>query len=160
MSFDEAVLEKILRACHQVRLEVIVIGNAGAVLQDVPVMTHDVDFFVRNTPLNHRKITRLAGLLGGVVTEPYDPVSTMKRVTTPDFAVDFVFRLSSDRRFESIRSRSKTVAVGKAVARVASLKDIIEAKEAAGRPKDQAVLPVLRNALRIQQAVKKANGLS
>lgn len=36
---------------------------------------------------------------------------------------------------------------------VASLEDIIAAKEAANRPKDRATLPLLKEALEVQKAV-------
>lgn len=40
------------------------------------------------------------------------------------------------------------------VIRVASLEDVIRAKEAAGRAKDKAVLPLLRNALSTRRAMR------
>jgi hypothetical protein len=38
---------------------------------------------------------------------------------------------------------------------VASLEDVIKSKEAAGRKKDLAVLPILRDTLAVKQALKK-----
>jgi hypothetical protein len=40
---------------------------------------------------------------------------------------------------------------------VASLEDVIAAKEAAARPKDKAVLPILKDTLRCRKAMEKAN---
>lgn len=41
MSFDERVLSQIIRAARETKLEVIVVGNAGAALHDVTVSGSD-----------------------------------------------------------------------------------------------------------------------
>jgi hypothetical protein len=55
MSPDETVLEIIVAALKDVKLEAILVGNVASVLQGVPVMTHDIDFFVRDTELNRKR---------------------------------------------------------------------------------------------------------
>jgi hypothetical protein len=45
--------------------------------------------------------------------------------------------------------------VGKHVLTVAALEDVIRSKEAAGRKKDLAVLPILRDTLKVKNALKK-----
>jgi predicted nucleotidyltransferase len=151
MSFDEQRLLEIVAAATQAKLEFIVIGNVAAVLQDVPVMTHDIDLFVRDTPLNHKKIKSLAKQLAGALGQPYDPVSNMVRLTTPTMTVDFVFALSSRRKFESVRSRAVRVKLGRREILVAALEDVIAAKEAAGRPKDKATLDLLKQTLQVKK---------
>lgn len=64
MSPDELLLERILSYFKKVRLEAILVGNVASVLQGVPVMTHDFDFFVRDTELNRKKIKQFAELQG------------------------------------------------------------------------------------------------
>jgi hypothetical protein len=44
--------------------------------------------------------------------------------------------------------------VGEHKALVASLEDVIRSKEAAGRPKDLAQLPILRDTLRVRRALE------
>ena len=155
MSFDERILDRVVRAASRVRLEFIVIGNAGAALHNVPILTEDIDLFVRHTPRNLQKIHEMARVLGGVTTQPHEPTSRMMRLLTPDFTVDFVFDLSSRRKFESVRARSPWIKLGRQKVRVASLEDIIMAKEAAGRPKVKASLPILKSALRVAGAMRQ-----
>ena len=54
----------------------------------------------------------------------------------------------------SIRSRCVEMPVGEHKALVASLEDVIRSKEAAGRPKDLAQLPILRDTLRVRRALE------
>ena len=70
--------------------------------------------------------------------------------------VDFVLQLSSRKSFESIRSRATKVRIGNRSVWVAALKDIIAAKEAAGRSKDLATLQILKESLRVRG--KMGNG--
>jgi len=155
MSFDEKMIEAIAAAAARAHLEFILIGNAAAALHDVPVITQDVDLFVRYTPRNLEKIKAFGEFLGGSVSQPYDPLSRMMRLVTDQVSVDFVFGLSSRRKFESVRSRALRIKLGRHEIKVASLEDIIAAKEAANRPKDRATLHVLKNTLRVKCALKE-----
>jgi hypothetical protein len=158
MSFDERVMLTVAQAAAKVKLEFVLVGNAAAAMQGVPLLTHDVDVFVRKTPRNRQKIAAFAAVLGGVVTQPYEPTSEMLRVLTPSVSVDFMFGLSSRRKFESVRSRALREKLGSTVVLVAALSDVIAAKEAAGRPKDKATLGILKNALRVKQEMEKETG--
>ena len=53
-----------------------------------------------------------------------------------------------------MRSRSSKRRVGDQSVTVASLEDIIQSKMAAGRDKDRAVLPILRDTLKTKQALQ------
>ena len=57
-------------------------------------------------------------------------------------------------KFESVRSRAVSVALGDITVLVASLADIIASKRAANRPKDQAQLPVLESTLRVLEEMR------
>jgi predicted nucleotidyltransferase len=155
MSVEEKLLADIARSAARVRLEFILIGNAAASVLGAPIVTEDIDLFVRHTPRNLQKIRAVAERLGGVVGEPFAPASRMQRVMTPEVNVDFIFELSSRKKFESVRSRARRVKFGGCEVLVASLADIIAAKEAAGRPKDKATLHVLKNTLRTQQEMEE-----
>jgi predicted nucleotidyltransferase len=153
MSIDERTLARIAALAKRIGLEFVVVGNSAAALHDVPLMTLDVDLFVRHTPQNLQKIRRFAELAGGSLIQPYDPLSRMMRLIGPDVEVpvDFVFDLSSRKKFESVRSRAVRMKLGQHVVLVAALEDVIAAKEAAARPKDLSTLPLLKEALRKQQ---------
>ena len=155
MSSDEAFLVQVLAALAAAKLEAIVVGNVAAVLQGAPVTTHDVDLLVRDTPLNRRKVAEFAAALGARPRE-VAPHSDVLRIDTVAAPVDILFdHLPGDLSFESIRSRGQKVALGDQVALVAALADVIKSKEAAGRPKDRAQLPVLRDTLNVLEAASR-----
>jgi hypothetical protein len=59
-------------------------------------------------------------------------------------------RISGGLTFSSVRARAQIVVVGGEKLLVASLADVIRSKRAAGRPKDRAVLPILRDTLKVR----------
>jgi predicted nucleotidyltransferase len=154
MSFEESLLLRIMRAVQHVQLDVVVIGNAAAALHGVPVTTQDVDLFLRDTPRNAEKIQQLLSALGDnvVASRPF-ATSRMIRIEGLPVEIDLVFELSSHEKFESIRARSAVVTIEDVSLRIADLRDVIESKRAAGRPKDLASLPILEQFLRIRQAM-------
>ena len=160
MSFEESVLLDVMRAVNAVKLDVVLIGNAAAARVGVPVTTQQIDLFVRDTPRNPAKIQQLAMVLGDHVqaSRPFEPVSRMIRVEGLPVDVDFVFGLSSRAKFESVKARAQTIQVEGVAVRVAYLKDVIEAKLAAGRPKDLATLPILEEFVRVRDAVDNHKG--
>ena len=60
-------------------------------------------------------------------------------------------------RFESVKGRSITVQIEGVSFRVSDLQDVIDAKRAANRPEDLAVLQLLEDFLRIRQAMTDAD---
>jgi predicted nucleotidyltransferase len=143
-------LLRIMRAMREAGLEAILIGNAGAAMQGAPVTTDDFDFFYRLSSQSSKKIARFAGILGASARTPYYPTSAMIRVvgSRPRIQVDLLGVMHGVRSFEGLRARATGVTVGGERLLVASLADIIKSKQAAGRPKDMAVLPVLEATLR------------
>ena len=65
-------------------------------------------------------------------------------------------RIPGGLTFSSIRSRARLVAVGDEKLRVAELADVIRSKQAANRPKDRAVLPILRETLAVRKKLEDA----
>lgn len=160
MSFEESVLLELMRAVTAVRLDSVLIGNAAAALNGVPVTTQDIDLFVRDTPQNQEKIRKLVKALGrhARASRPFEPTSNIIRIEGLSVDIDLVFELSSHAKFEAVKSRAKTVRIAGVRVRIAHLRDIIDAKRAAGRPKDLATLPLLEDAVRVQEAVASAKG--
>jgi hypothetical protein len=127
----------------------------AAVLQGSPVTTQDLDLLVRDTPANRRKIEKLGQCLGARPRE-VSALTHVLRIDAASAPVDLLFdRLPGNLSFESLRSRSISIDLGGHTAVVATLEDIIASKEAAGRPKDQAQLPILRDTLRVKRALEK-----
>ncbi|NOT32367.1 MAG: hypothetical protein HOP15_18125 [Planctomycetes bacterium] len=153
MSSDEAFVEEVLGALRDCGIEAIVIGSVAALLQGAPITTEDLDVLVRDTPKNREKLKQLEQVLGRKAVQ-ISPLSRTLRIPTPRAHLDILFdEISGKLRFEALRSRSVKVAMGTLEAVVAALEDVIASKEAAGRPKDVAQLPILRDALRVRRAL-------
>src|SRR5258708_15783750 len=162
-SFDDVgVLAALAKALRDLRFSAIVVGNVASILHGVPVLTTDVDLLVRDTMANRQKTERLAEVLGGT-TEPileqpgehgrpgrYDGL----RIYNPIVPVDVLFRIAGV-TFDAVRARAHSKEVGGQRLTVASLADVIRSKEAAGREKDLAALPILRTTLAAQRALKR-----
>ena len=146
----EPLLRRVAALLATHRLDAVLIGNAAAALQGAPVTTVDLDFMFRKTPANLRKLRRIAADLEAVVFMPYYPVSELYRVLRDrdGLQLDFMVRVNGIRSFEGLRSRAEIARFGNHILRVATLADIIKSKQAANRPQDRAVLPLLRKTLR------------
>jgi hypothetical protein len=154
MSPDEAFIVALLRALRAVDLEAIIVGNAAAAIQGAPVTTQDVDLLVRDTPRNREKLLRLSEILGAAKPVSIGPLTSAERISGGAWPVDILFEtLPGNLGFASLRSRCRAVPIADVTATVASLEDVIRSKEAAGRPKDLAMLPILRDALRVINAL-------
>jgi predicted nucleotidyltransferase len=147
-------LAKALRAA---KLEALVIGNTASMLNGAPVTTQDIDLLVRDTKLNRRKIARFAAEIGGSAPVP---VSDLSKVEWIEGVLAVPVEIHYDRiagglTFSSLRARAEIVSVGDHKLRVIALRDVIRSKEAAGRPKDRAVLPILRDTLAIKRKLPR-----
>ena len=153
----ETILTNIAKTFQDCRLQVILVGNAAAALQGAPVTTLDFDFMFRKTPLNLKKLKKVATVLGMSFSQPYYPASDLYRLVQKDTGIqlDFMSRLHGVKSFESLRSRATEVYFGTAGIFVADLKDIIRSKRALGRAKDLAVLDILE---KTQDEKEKSKG--
>ncbi len=150
----EPLLRRVAALLAKHRLDAVLIGNAAAALQGAPVTTLDLDFMFRKTPGNLRKLRRIADDLEAVVFLPYYPASGLYRIARDrdGLQLDFMAKVDGIRSFEGLRSRAEVTRFGKHQLRVASLEDVIKSKQAANRPQDRAVLPILRKTIREKQA--------
>lgn len=144
------LLQRIAKLLAAHRLDAVLIGNAAAALQGSPVTTQDIDFMFRPTPANLRKLRRLARELDAVVMRSFYPASALYRLArdADGLQIDFMGKVDGIRSFEGLRSRATLTTLGGSDIRVATLTDVIKSKQAANRPQDRAVLPVLRRTLR------------
>lgn len=155
MSSDENVLQHILKIIKKVKLETILVGNTACALQGVPVLTQDIDFFVRDTELNREKIKEFAKLINGKIVKFDNAVTNSVRVETKDAVVDFVFYLGPKQSFESVRAKSKIIKVGDVSCRVAPLEEIYKSKMYYNRDKDKYVLNLIKNTIKVKNELKK-----
>jgi len=144
------LLNSVVATLAEVRLEVILIGNAAAAIQGAPVTTVDFDFMFRATPANLTKLKRFARRLEAMILRPYYPASALYRVVNDNrgLQADFMPVIHGVKSFNSLRSRAEQIAIGGHRLWVAHLADIIASKRAAGRLRDKAVLDILEATLR------------
>jgi len=151
------LLDSVVAAMAEVRLEAILIGNAAAAIQGAPVTTLDFDFMFRATPVNLAKLKKFAGRMDSVILRPYYPMSALYRVMNDDrgLQVDFLPVIHGVKSFNSLRSRAEKMELGGHRLWVAHLGDIIASKRAAARPRDRAVLEILEKTLREKESSTK-----
>ncbi|MPZ28614.1 MAG: hypothetical protein GEV12_19985 [Micromonosporaceae bacterium] len=143
---------------HQVRF--VLIGGMAGVVHGSPFPTEDVDI----TPERSREnLARLSGALaelsarvrtdgvdGGLpFAHDADSLAAVQvwNLTTPHGDLDISFIPHGTDGYEDlVREATDTPILGLSVP-VASLADVIRSKQAANRPKDQRVLPTLREIL-------------
>lgn len=144
------------RALREAKLQAIVVGNTAGVLNGAPVITEDVDLLVRDRPLNRRKLRRFASLIGGSAPTPVSDLSRVDRIYGATVLIDILYDQIPPRlRFESLLARAERVVIGGEELTVAALRDVIRSKESVDRPKDRAVLPILRDTLAVKKALAK-----
>lgn len=102
------LLSSLLAALAEVKVEVVLIGNAAAAIQGAPVTTIAFDFMFRDTPTNLRKLKMAAKVLPAIVMRPYYPVSKLYRMVNDDTGLqaDFMPVIHGVRSFEGLKSRA------------------------------------------------------
>ncbi len=158
--FDPVALLRLLEG-H--RVEFIVVGGIAARLRGAPLVTQDVDI----TPSTDRtNLERLAAALRDLdarlrtatepdgVAFPFDPAllesASVWTLTTKHGDLDLVVSPAGTQGFRDLitdADRLKVAVDPELLVNVASLADVIRSKEAAGRDKDRAALPLLRKTL-------------
>jgi len=144
-----------LLAAHEV--EFVVVGMTAGVLHGAPVTTVDLDVVHRRSRENVERLLRVLAELDAVYR--HDPRQLRPReshlvgpghqlLTTTYGDLDCLGTIDQDRGYEELLDQTVEMELaGGRTIRVLSLPALIEAKERSGRPKDLAVLPVLRAAL-------------
>jgi hypothetical protein len=150
-----------LRALERHGVRYVLIGAAAARIAGAPVVTEDLDV----TPAtDHENLERLAAALRELgarlrssaelegVAFPVDAemltTADMWTLTTSAGDLDVCFMPSGTRGYDDLRREASRQRLGRGLTvLVASLRDVIRSKEAAGRDKDLAQLPLLRRTL-------------
>jgi hypothetical protein len=152
-----------LRALSTHGVAFVLIGGVAARLQGAPILTQDVDITPRPDPHN---LAALAAVLGDIearlrtpsepdgVAFPLDPAFlgqvNMWTLTTRHGDLDIIFQPAGTSGYADLISDAEqlTVAMDPPLSVwVASLVDVVRSKEASGRDKDRAALPLLRRTL-------------
>lgn len=158
--FDPVAMLRVLMA-H--RVEFLVVGGIAARLRGAPLLTQDVDI----TPSTDRKnLEHLAGALQDLgarlrtatepdgVAFPFDSglleSATVWTLVTRHGDLDLVMAPAGTGGYRDLLVDADDLRVAvrpDLTVKVASLADVIRSKEAAGRDKDRAALPLLRRTL-------------
>jgi hypothetical protein len=152
----------ILRALQDDDVTFVVVGVMAAVAQGSPVYTRDLDVTPSSTPDNYERIAAALRALDAKLRLPdgtgidfpieakYLAGNTAWTLLTRAGVLDLVYVPAGTSGFDDLRRQAVELdlGTGKPVL-VASLIDVIRMKEAAGRPKDQATLPALRQTLEV-----------
>jgi len=148
---------EILGLLAENEVEFVVVGMTAGVLQGAPVTTVDLDLVHRRTRENVARLLRVLSQLDAVYR--HDPRRLRPQeshlvgpghqlLTTTHGDLDCLGEIGEGVGYEELLHRSVEMKLsGGRTVRVLGLPALIEAKERAGRPKDLAVLPVLRAAL-------------
>ncbi len=152
----------------------IVIGGLAAELRGSPYATRDVDVTPARTKENFVKLAEALRELGAKLRVPdldqpievpldehsFEQGTTWTYVTKHGY-LDVALLPDGTQGYEDLRrGATQERLTATLTVSVASLADVIRSKEAAGREKDRAVLPVLRQVLeRSQQLERDAPGL-
>ena len=134
-----------LRELERHKVEFILVGAAAAALQGAPVVTQDIDLWFED--ISDPGIQAALRKSGGIMVPAFGQ-------NPPTFAgnsvklFDIVLTMHGLMSFAEEKTNSFEVSLGKVKVRVLDLARIIKSKEAARRPKDLLVLPVLRDTLK------------
>jgi hypothetical protein len=150
---------EILRVLTRHRVDFIVVGGVSAVLHGAPVTTFDLDVVhSRNRENTARLLSALEVLEAVYRVQPDRQLRPGEaHLTGPGHQLlltkfgplDVLEMIGKSRTWEDLLGTTRTVEIEPGVVvRVLDLETLIAVKEELGFPKDTAVLPVLRQALK------------
>lgn len=132
-------LGALLSALREEKTRFLVVGMTGAILQGTPGVTFDTDLWMDLPERQYLRVINLASRLG----------ATMVRQTVVALRdgrlVNFCYSIQGVASFATEYRRALRYVFDEVEVRVLPLERIIRSKEAAGRDKDLAVLPILRD---------------
>jgi hypothetical protein len=152
---------EILRALERHGVRYVLIGAAAARIAGAPVVTEDLDVTPATDRANLERLATALRELGARLRGTAEPEGVpfpvdadmlrsaeMWTLTTSAGDLDVCFIPSGTRGYVDLRREASRERLGKGlIVSVASLRDVIRSKEAAGRDKDLAQLPLLRRTL-------------
>jgi hypothetical protein len=138
-------------------VEFIVVGLTAAVLQGAPVVTFDLDIVYARSPANIVKLLAALDEVDAVFrntpgrriapNESHLQSTGHKLLNTTLGPLDVLGTIDDDAGYEALLPDSVRLDVGDRSVLALGLARLIDVKQRAGRPKDLAVLPVLRATL-------------
>ncbi|HEY5578368.1 MAG TPA: hypothetical protein VIL12_01625 [Acidimicrobiia bacterium] len=154
---------RILRCLDDHEVRYVVIGAVAARLWGAPLLTADIDITPADDPPNLAALSAALRELGARLRTANEPegvefpiepellaAATSWTLTTRWGDLDLVFLPSGSGGYRDLIRDASNLRVSEQdglTVMVASLSDVVRTKEAAGRDKDRAALPLLRKTL-------------
>lgn len=136
---DLPPLTRLIDAIREEKIRFLFVGMSAAILQGVPATTLDTDIWIDLPSRQYMRMINLALRQG----------ATMVRQTivalTDGKLVNFCYEIHGVASFDTEYRRANRMKWHGQTVRLLPLERIIRSKTAAGRPKDLAVLPLLRD---------------
>jgi hypothetical protein len=156
--------QEILRILDEHGVRYVLIGGLAAVLHGASHVTTDVDVVPEDAHANLERLSTALKSLGARIRTTGEPdgipfdhsAESLARVRvwnlqTSKGDLDITFQPSGTRGYDDLRRDVVTMQIRGIEVPVASLADVIRSKEAAGRARDRAALPGLRELLARQR---------
>ena len=143
-TFSPIQAQQVAEAFDNHEVDYMFIGKSGAMLLGYPGTTQDVDVFPRKDAENGKRIIAALSELGFAIDERIrtDIIAgkDFVQIKSGPFDIDLVFAPDGIENYAEAKARIDTSSGFP----VANIKDIIESKRAAGRPRDAIELPQLQ----------------
>jgi hypothetical protein len=165
---SRARIGDLLRLLARHGVEHVVVGGVGSVLQGAPILTRDLDIVHSRSPQN---IRRLLAALAEVhafyrtrTDRRFEPgeselAAPGHQLLSTDLGdLDVRGTIGAGRSYDDIRGRAVRFELSGTPVMVLDLAAIIELKEALGREKDRAMLPLLRQVLAARDKPARERG--
>jgi hypothetical protein len=152
---------EILSRLHDSRVDFVIVGGVAAALHGGSRVTFDLDVVPKLEAVSWTAAVELMWSLGARprIPEPLERLRDVKQVElwrrekgmlalnfrTTDGSIEVDFMVGESDRFEELRQRAVTITVEERTFFVASIDDLIEMKECAGRPQDLLDIGQLKN---------------
>jgi len=152
---------EILRALERHGVRYVLIGAAAARIAGAPIVTEDIGIAPATSPENLERLAAALRELGARLRSAEEPggmpfpidaelltTAELWTLTTSAGDLEVCFKPAGTGGFDDLRREASRERLGRGLTvTVASLRDVIRSKEAAGRDKDLAQVPLLRRTL-------------
>ena len=135
---------KVLASLVERRIRFMIVGLSAAALQGAPTVTEDIDLWFED--LQNPNFIPALQAVGAAYLPPFGLNPPM--LAGPGTQIfDVVLRMDGLGAFAEEYQTALEISLGGVTLKVLPLARILASKEAANRPKDRLVVPVLRDAL-------------
>ncbi len=155
----------ILETLRAYRVDFILVGGVAAVVEGAPVATFDLDVVPDRAPANLRRLCAALSALDAryrmrrdIAVRPTPEAlagAGHPLLLTRHGPLDVLGVIGAGRDFVALVPHARRRRLGRYVVRVLDLETQIAVKEELGHLKDRAVLPILRETLRLSRATRR-----